>query len=74
MAPTADLYNAYTAGDLRRSLTVGKDGSDYEGTKFPATIGAEDLHVIRFAEVLVIKAEALARLNRLPEAITELAS
>ena len=72
VAPTADLYNAYTAGDLRRNLTLGKDGSDYEGTKFPTTIGAEDLHVIRFAEVLLIKAEALARLNRLPEAITEL--
>jgi hypothetical protein len=72
VAPTADLYNAYTAGDLRRALTVGKDGGDYEGTKFPTTIGAEDLHVIRFAEVVLIKAEALARLNRLPEAITEL--
>jgi tetratricopeptide (TPR) repeat protein len=72
VAPTADLYNAYTADDLRRDLTLGKDGSDYEGTKFPTTIGAEDLHVIRFAEVLLIKAEALARLNRLPEAITEL--
>ena len=72
VAPTADLYNAYTAGDLRRGLTVGKDGSDYEGTKFPTTIGAEDLHVIRFAEVVLVKAEALARLNRLPEAITEL--
>ena len=72
VAPTADLFNAYTADDLRRDLTLGKDGSDYEGTKFPTTIGAEDLHVIRFAEVLLIKAEALARLNRLPEAITEL--
>jgi starch-binding outer membrane protein, SusD/RagB family len=72
VAPTSDLYNAYSATDLRRALTVGKDGSDYEGTKFPTTIGAEDLHVIRFAEVLLTKAEALARLNRLPEAITEL--
>jgi tetratricopeptide (TPR) repeat protein len=71
IAPTADLYAAFTATDLRRPLTVGKDGSDYEGTKFPTTIGAEDLHVIRFAEVLLIKAEALARLNRLPEAVTE---
>jgi len=71
VAPTADLYNAFSATDLRRPRTVGKDGSDYEGTKFPTTIGAEDLHVIRFAEVVLIKAEALARLNRLPEAITE---
>ena len=71
VAPTANLYAAFTATDKRRPLTVGKDGSDYEGTKFPTTIGAEDLHVIRFAEVLLIKAEALARLGRLAEAVTE---
>jgi tetratricopeptide (TPR) repeat protein len=71
VAPTADLYAAYNATDKRRNLTVGKDGSDYEGTKFPTTIGAEDLHVIRFGEVLLIKAEALSRLGRLAEAVTE---
>jgi starch-binding outer membrane protein, SusD/RagB family len=71
VAPTANLYAAFTATDKRRPLTAGKDGSDYEGTKFPTTIGAEDLHVIRFAEVLLIKAEALARLGRLAEAVTE---
>jgi len=71
VAPTADLYAAFNAADARRALTVAKDGGDYEGTKFPTTIGGEDLHVIRFAEVLLIKAEALARLNRLAEAATE---
>ena len=34
---------------------------DGSGTKWPTTTGAEDFHVIRFAEVLLIKAEALAR-------------
>jgi hypothetical protein len=71
VAPTADLYAAYSATDARRALTVGKDGGDYEGTKFPTTIGAEDLHVIRFAEVLLTKAEALARLGQLGAAVTE---
>jgi hypothetical protein len=71
VAPTANLYAAFTATDKRRPVSVGKDGSDYEGTKFPTTIGAEDLHVIRFAEVVLIKAEALARLGRLAEAVTE---
>lgn len=71
VSPTADLYAAYSANDRRRAITVGKDGGDYEGTKFPTTIGGEDLHVIRFAEVLLIKAEALARLDRLGEAVTE---
>jgi hypothetical protein len=71
IAPTANLYSAYTASDRRRDITLGKDGSDYEGVKIPTTIGAEDLHVIRYAEVVLNKAEALARLNRLPEAVTE---
>ena len=71
VAPTADLYAAYPAADRRRAITLGKDGSDYEGTKFPTTIGAEDLHVLRFGEVVLTKAEALARLNRLGEAVTE---
>ena len=71
VAPTADLYSAYSDSDLRRDLTLGEDDGDYEGTKFPTTIGAEDLHVIRYAEVILNKAEALARLNRLSEAVTE---
>lgn len=40
--------------------------------KWPTGIGAEDVHVIRFAEVLLIKAEAEARLNKLDEAIETL--
>lgn len=71
VAPTANLYSAYTAADRRRGITLGKDGSDYEGVKAPTTIGAEDLHVIRYGEVVLTKAEALARLNRLPEAVAE---
>ncbi len=39
------------------------------GVKFPTTAGAEDFHVIRFAEVLLIKAEAQARLNDLAGAV-----
>ena len=71
VAPTADLYSAYSASDRRRDITLGKDGGDYEGLKIPTTIGAEDLHVIRYGEVVLTKAEALARLNRLPEAVAE---
>ena len=49
--------------DLRR--TRGRD----LGLKFPTTTGAEDFHVIRLAEVLLIKAEALARQNDLAGAV-----
>ena len=46
------------------------------GTKFPTTIGAEDIHVIRFAEVVLIKAEAMARQGgaKLPGAVAEVAA
>ncbi|MEX2155738.1 MAG: RagB/SusD family nutrient uptake outer membrane protein [Gemmatimonadales bacterium] len=40
------------------------------GSKWPTGIGAEDVHVIRFAEVLLIKSEAEARQGKLAEADT----
>jgi starch-binding outer membrane protein, SusD/RagB family len=70
-APTADLVSAFETGDLRMPLTVEEDDGDIQGTKFPTTIGGEDLHVIRLAEVILIKAEALAQLDRFTEAVTE---
>lgn len=70
LAPTADLEAAFTPGDARFVYTVQRDSRNRRyGSKIPTAIGAEDLHVIRFAEVLLNKAEALARLNRLDEAV-----
>jgi hypothetical protein len=70
LAPTSNLANAFTAGDARRAFTVQLDSRNRRyGSKLPTSVGAEDLHVIRFAEVLLNKAEALARLNRLAEAV-----
>jgi hypothetical protein len=46
------------------------EGAAY-GTKFPTPQGAEDFHVLRYAEVVLIKAEALARDNQLGPAVTE---
>jgi tetratricopeptide (TPR) repeat protein len=63
VAPTPALNAAYEAGDARKSWTVAPSGSEFQGTKFPTTIGGEDLHVIRLAEVILVRAEALARLN-----------
>jgi hypothetical protein len=39
------------------------------GSKYPEAEGAEDLHVVRFAEVLLNKAEAEARQGKLAEAV-----
>lgn len=69
VAPTADLYESYEPGDVRRDWSVEEDDGDFQGTKFPTTIGGEDLHVIRLAEVMLIRAEALARQGRLSAAV-----
>jgi hypothetical protein len=63
VAVTPGLNSTYEVGDVRKVATVAPSGSEFQGVKFPTTIGGEDLHVIRFAEVLLIRAEALARLN-----------
>ena len=44
------------------------DGSTVYGSKWRTGIGAEDIHVFRLAEVLLIQAEAEARQNKLVEA------
>ena len=66
-APTS-----YTPTDLRGvrniSFTDSLDGLTIYGSKWPTGIGGEDMHVIRFAEVLLIQAEAEARQNKLAEA------
>lgn len=66
-APTS-----YAPTDLRGqrniSFTDPLDGLTIYGSKWPTGVGAEDIHVIRFAEVLLIQAEAEARQNKLVEA------
>lgn len=71
LQPSTNLNNAYEAGDVRKAWTIQPRGSRLQGTKFPTTVGAEHLHVIRLAEIVLIKAEALARLNQLAAAIQE---
>lgn len=72
--PTASLKAAFNASDLRAPYTFGPRTSGstrLQGTKWPTTIGAEHPHVIRLGEVVLLKAEALARLNQLPVAVAE---
>ena len=70
LAPTAGLDASYEAGDLRKVITVRRDPSNrrFFG-KFPTTAGTEHPHVIRFGEVLLIKAEAQARQGNLLQAV-----
>ncbi len=70
--PTPDLAAAYPADDARRTWNILTDSQGrLTGNKFRDTNGGEDVHVIRFAEVLLTRAEALARLGRLGEAVDE---
>lgn len=61
----------YAPTDLRGQWSIQRDGSRAYVAKWRTAIGDEDIHVIRLAEVILIRAEALAHLNRLPEAVAE---
>jgi hypothetical protein len=68
--PSQSLIDAYDPDDERLAWNISGDTEgDASGVKFPTTAGAEDFHVIRFAEVLLIKAEVLARQNDLAGAV-----
>lgn len=70
--PTPNLADAYPAGDARRAWSILTDSQGrLTGNKFRDTGGGEDAHVIRFAEVILTRAEALARLDRLGDAVGE---
>jgi starch-binding outer membrane protein, SusD/RagB family len=70
LAPTEDLVNAYEPNDQRGTWNIEVDSRDrFYGAKWKTSEGAEDLHIIRLAEVLLIKAEAQARLGDLAGAV-----
>lgn len=69
VAPSAVLEALYPAGDVRKSWNIAYTGTRRFGGKWPTGAGDEDIHVIRYAEVLLIRAEAEARQNKLGEAI-----
>lgn len=71
---TSNLYNSYEAGDVRKAVTTtprSSGSTTYQGNKYPTTTGTEHPHVIRLAEVVLIKAEILARQNDLAGAVAE---
>lgn len=65
-------YTTFNPPDQRAQVTITKNGNtEIFGSKWPSGIGDEGVHVIRFAEVILNKAEALARQNLLPLAVAE---
>jgi hypothetical protein len=59
----------FETGDVRKNITATARNAFFFSRKWPTSIGGEDIHVIRFAEVLLIKAEAQARQNDLAGAV-----
>jgi starch-binding outer membrane protein, SusD/RagB family len=84
LAPSVKLMTAYDPGldpsdlstftstDDRGQWNILVDDGDPFGNKFRSIVGTDPLPAIRLAEVVLIRAEALARLTRLPEAVAEL--
>ena len=64
--------NIATSIQLERGIwSISRAGTRTYAAKFRNPGGDEDIHVIRLGEVILIRAEALAHLNRLPEAVVE---
>jgi hypothetical protein len=88
LAPTCPLANAFDAsvncgvtnfmagwspGDARADFSIKVTGSlEPFANKYITGDGDDDLHVIRFAEVILNRAEAYARLGQLSAAVADL--
>jgi starch-binding outer membrane protein, SusD/RagB family len=74
LAPTSDIRGAYEAGDARADWSVKTDPINderYYAAKFPSVSSTEHIHVIRLAEIYLIRAEARARQGNLAGAVDD---
>lgn len=67
----ADDPRDYAPSDLRGQWNITLEGRHPQGAKYRSAQGTEWPHVIRFAEVKLIRAEAEARLGNLDSATAE---
>ena len=72
VTPPISFVYEYAPADVRGQRNISfddvSDSSTIYGSKWTTGIGAEDLHIIRYGEVVLIQAEAEARQNKLAEA------
>jgi len=82
VAPSASIISAfdpasggkiatYAPADARGQYSIGRDGKRVYASKYLSSAGTDYVHVIRLGEVILIRAEALAQMNKLPEAVDE---
>lgn len=69
--PENDPISAYAPTDERGQWNIDIAGSRVYGTKYKSIIGLEYFPVLRLGEIKLIRAEALARQNQLPDARQE---
>ncbi|HSU95335.1 MAG TPA: RagB/SusD family nutrient uptake outer membrane protein [Gemmatimonadaceae bacterium] len=86
LRPTNDIMATYQPGfdydeddpsdwhptDLRGEWNIQFAGSRKYGAKYRSVTGTENFPVLRLGEIILIRAEALARSNQLPQAVSEL--
>ena len=69
-APSASLNNAYEANDARRAASIALSGTSRYGIKYHRIATSDDnVHVLRLAEMYLIRAEANMRLNAAPDVV-----
>ncbi|HEU5184023.1 MAG TPA: RagB/SusD family nutrient uptake outer membrane protein [Gemmatimonadaceae bacterium] len=69
----SDFMTGWSPSDDRAAFSIDVNTSSNTpfASKYATGIGDEDLHVIRFAEVILNRAEAFARLNNLAAAVAD---
>jgi hypothetical protein len=68
-----DFMAGWSPSDARAAYSIRVTGANEPfANKYPSGDGDDDLHVIRFAEVILNRAEALARLGQLSAAVDDL--
>jgi starch-binding outer membrane protein, SusD/RagB family len=74
VGPSADIRNAYEPGDERRAWSIRTDpvrATRFYVSKYPTVAGTEHPHVIRLAEMYLIRAEARAMQNNFAGAVSD---
>jgi hypothetical protein len=72
LRPTSNLLAAYDSTDLRGQWNISFAGSRRYGSKYRSITGTENFPILRLGEIVLIRAEALARTGHLPEAVAEM--
>jgi len=72
LRPTSNLLAAYDPSDLRGQWNISFAGSRRYGSKYRSITGTENFPILRLGEIILIRAEALARNNQLPQAVAEM--